>query len=117
MVLKGAEKLESYTYLTDTVFGGYISPNWEYALAIGYTKLYKNGTQILNYYVQNNVCVINSGTKDEGDTFCIQLIKDIMRLDRSYDRVVISSSNTGIEKYMNDNGYTFYKDINTYERI
>lgn len=99
------EKLDDFL-LVESIFKDIgISPNWLHALSIGYTKIYDGA--ILNYYIENNVCIINSGSIDN-KRFSKTMIADIIKLIKSHKKAIISSEVGSIEKFLQK--YGFYRD-------
>lgn len=91
-----------------------ISKEWLQALVHGETKTYNRDT-ILNYWVQDGICVINSGSIANA-RFCKSILKDIKDLITSHERVIISSSVDSIEGYLNKQGFRYNKQIKTYSK-
>lgn len=109
------KKLEDLSSV-ENLFKDYgITPNWLYALIHGYTKLYDDNTLILNYYINDDVCVINSGSVGD-KRFSPSIIKDIMRLVAKYDKVVLSSSVREINGYMNKLNFRYNEEMKSYIR-
>ena len=106
------KKLEDFIELEPMFRGVGISANWLHALTYGETKVY-NGDSILNYYLQDDICVINSGSI-ENARFCKSLLKDIKGLITSHERVIISSNVDSIEGYLKKHGFRYNKKTNTY---
>ena len=102
----GKEKLKLENCTLDELFPKGLSKNWKYALSVGTTKYYKNG--ILNYYIENDILVINSGTISN-KKFNKELLRDIKKLIISHDKVIVSSSNQNIAQYKKY-GFIFNKN-------
>ena len=77
-----------------------ISPNWLYGLSRGETKVYNDNT-ILNYYIENDVCIINSGSIDNA-RFCRAIIKDIISLVKNNKKVIMSSEVESMSRHCFD---------------
>ena len=106
------EKLEDYTLL-EPIFGDVeITDNWKYALENGVTKLYDN-YGIVNFCYDGDVCVINSGTIDNG-SFTKGMIRDVMRKADSEDKCIIYSERHEIESFMQKRGYRHDIENNLY---
>ena len=106
------EKLEDFTLL-EPIFGDVpITPNWRYALENGVTKLYNN-YGIVNFCYDGDVCVINSGTIDNGQ-FTMQMKRDIMRKAKSENKCIIYSERHEIKPYMEKEGFRHDAERNLY---
>lgn len=106
------EKLEDFTLLEPIFRDVGITPNWLYALAYGKTKVY-DSYGIVNYYVENDICMINSGTIKNG-RFLASMLKDMMRIDKAYEKCIIYSERHEIARYMVRLGYRHDVENNLY---
>lgn len=106
------EKLEDFTLLEPIFRKTGITPNWLYALSHGFTKIY-DSYGIVNKCYDGDVCVINSGTIDNGQ-FTREMIRDIMRIGKSENRCIIYSERHEIKDYMAKNGFVHYPEKNLY---
>lgn len=107
-------KLENFMLL-EKLFKDGITPNWVKALANGYTELYQDNTMILNYYIENDICLINSGSIDD-TKFCKSMLRDIKSLITSHNNVIISSSVASIERYLSKYGFTWISEQQIYSK-
>ena len=112
--VKTMKKLEDFTELEPIFRGVGITPNWLHALAVGYTKTY-NGYGIVNYYVEDGICMMNSGTIANG-RFTKEMLKDMIRINRQYEKCIIYSERHEISRYMAKLCYTHDKANNLYIR-
>jgi len=95
----------------EEIFSGGITPNWKYALDNGFTKLYDNA--ILNYYVKDNICVINSGSIEDS-TFPKSMLKDIKTLILTHKSVIISSNVASIGNYLKKHNFSYNAENRCY---
>ena len=100
----------------DKIFGEVgISKEWLYLLIHGTTKLYNNDTVILNYLVENDICMINSvSVKDT--KFPKSVLKDIKTLINEHKSVIIASKVHTIENYLKRLGFRYNTAKKAYER-
>jgi len=108
------EKLADFTLVEPIFKDSGISPNWLFALSRGETKVY-NGTQILNFYILNDICVINSGSI-KNERYKKSIIKDIIALIKSNKKVIISSEVESISKFLSKYGFSHDKAKNIYKK-
>ena len=106
------EKLEDFALLEPIFKGVGITPNWLHALAHGKTKVY-DGYGVVNYIEENGICMINSGTIDNG-RFTMSMLKDMVRLKDSFKKVIIYSERHEIARYLAKDGFRHDKDNNLY---
>ncbi len=108
------EKLEDFM-LVESIFKHHgISPNWLHGLAHGFTRVYNDNT-ILNYYIENEVCVINSGSINN-TRYCKSIIRDIIHLIKSNNKVIISSEVSSIAKFLSKYGFKRDESNNLYSK-
>jgi hypothetical protein len=84
-------KLENFILLENVFNDIGITKNWFKALCLGDTKLYNDGYDIVNYYVEDGICIINSGSRNNRP-FTLDMIKDIITIVKQHDKVILSSS-------------------------
>jgi hypothetical protein len=107
------KRLQDFTELEPIFRGVGITPNWLHALAVGKTKTY-DSYGIVNYYIEDGICMINSGTINNG-RFTSSMLKDMIRINRHYEKCIIYSERHEIAKYMSSRyGYIHDKDNNLY---
>ncbi|MGD2065738.1 MAG: hypothetical protein PVI43_01030 [Candidatus Bathyarchaeota archaeon] len=106
------EKLADFTLVEKVFEKTGITPNWLYALANGYTKVYDD-YGIVNYCMDGEVCVINSGTIDNG-RFTIGMKRDIIGLGKAFKKCIIYSERHEIKRFMNKLGYRHDEEKNLY---
>ena len=98
------------------LFPNGISPSWQYALNHGWTRFYDNNTKILNYHIENDICMINSGSIND-EKFPKSMLKDIKTLINEHKNVIIGSKVASIGNYLERLGFRYNKEHNSYIRI
>ena len=106
---------EAFTALEGLFSEVGITPNWFYALAHGHTRLYNDNQLILNYYVLDGMCIVNSGSVGDA-AFPKSMLRDIKELIGTYENMIISSSVLSIEPYLNKYGFRYNSENRTYIR-
>ncbi|RLC29536.1 MAG: hypothetical protein DRH37_07325 [Deltaproteobacteria bacterium] len=66
-----------------------MTPNWQLAFKLGATEIF-NDDVIVNHYVQDGICVINSGSAS-GGKFPLSAMRHIKKIVRQHDKVILSS--------------------------
>jgi len=92
-----------------------ISKEWLYALSIGKTTFYNDDTIILNYFIANDICVINSGSIRNAK-FTKSMLKDIKTLINEHKSVIISSNVDTIDNYLKKYNFRYNSEKQIYER-
>ena len=108
-------KLEDWSTIDKVFKDCGLSPSWVHVLEIGLTKLYDNNTKVLNYHIENDVCIINSGSI-ENATFPKSMLKDIKTLINEYKSCIISSKVESIDNYLTRKGFRYNTEYESYIR-
>lgn len=108
------DKLGDFEKIAPVFDGRDIPSGWVYALAVGKTKIY-NGDTLLNYYIQGDICIINSISRGD-KRFSKSILRDIKQLITDHDKVLIASTVESIKSCATKHGFTYNKQHKVYVR-
>lgn len=108
-------KLVNLEYVEETFKDITLTNNWTYALKNGTTFIYDEDL-ILNWYIEEEVCIINSGSF-KNNSFNREILRDIRRIIAKFPKIIISSSVLSIEPFLKKKGFSYNIDKKIYWRF
>ena len=91
-----------------------LSVEWFKVLTHGNTRIFDD-TYLLNYYVEEDICFINSASIDN-KKFNKKMLLEIKKLILKYDKVVISSSVTTLIRRLKKYGFEYNEEKQFYAK-